>query len=57
VALPLPPLEAAIAVSLLILFLLGIVIGRIRGTHWLWSGLRTLLIALFTALVIYLLNP
>jgi predicted membrane protein (TIGR00267 family) len=56
-ALPLPPLEASIVIALSCLFLLGIVIGRIRGGYWLWSGLRTLLIALFTALVIYLLNP
>lgn len=57
VALPLPPLESSILVALFVLFLLGIVIGRIRGGNWLWSGLRTLLVALVTALIIYMLTP
>lgn len=55
--LPLEPLLLSILVALAALFMLGIVIGRIRGTSWLMSGMRTLLIALVTALVIYLLNP
>ncbi|MCW8828465.1 MAG: hypothetical protein OQK94_05360 [Gammaproteobacteria bacterium] len=57
VALPLHPLEMAILVALAILFMLGIVIGNIRGSNWLWSGLRTLVIALLTILLIYLINP
>ena len=57
IPLPLPPLESAIAVALFVLFMLGVVIGRIRGSNLLWSGVRTLLIALLTALVIYLINP
>jgi predicted membrane protein (TIGR00267 family) len=57
VALPLAPIEMALLTALMVLFLLGIIIGRIRGTFWLWSGLRTLLIALLTAALIYLLNP
>jgi len=56
-ALPVSPLQAAIGTAFFALFLLGIVIGRVRGSHWLWSGLRTLLIAMVTALLIYILNP
>ncbi len=57
VVFPVTPLESAITLAFLVLFMLGIVIGKIRGSMWLWSGLRTLLIALLTALVIYLLTP
>ncbi|HEY9148461.1 MAG TPA: VIT1/CCC1 transporter family protein [Gammaproteobacteria bacterium] len=57
VTLPLGPLELAIITALSALFFLGIIIGRIRGSNWLWSGVRTLLIALLTAVVIFLLNP
>jgi len=55
-ALPLRPLEMALSVALLILFLLGIIIGNVRGTFWLWSGLHTLLIACLTVVIIYLLT-
>jgi predicted membrane protein (TIGR00267 family) len=54
VSLPLPPLYAAIAVALLSVFLLGAFLGRVAGVSWLHSGLRTLLIALATAALIYL---
>ena len=54
VSLPLPPLYAAIAVALLSVFLLGAFLGRVAGVSWLYSGLRTLLIALATAALIYL---
>lgn len=57
VVLPLGPIEAALATALMVLFFLGIVIGRIQGAFWLWSGLRTLIIALVTAILIYILNP
>ncbi len=57
IALPLEPVEMALATALGILFFLGIVIGRIQGSFWLWSGLRTLIIALLTAVLIYLINP
>lgn len=54
VSLPLPPLHAAIAVALLIIFLLGVFLGRVAGVSWLYSGIRTLLVALLTAALIYL---
>ena len=46
---PLEPFDAAIAVALLVIFLLGVFLGYISGRFWLWSGLRTTGIALFTA--------
>ncbi len=53
VSLPMPPLYAAILVALLSTFLLGVFLGRIGGTSWLRSGVRTLSIALLTAALIY----
>lgn len=53
---PVTPLEGALLMALLVLFLLGIVIGNVRGTFWLWSGLHTLLVAFLTVLIIYLLT-
>ncbi|GAB4337454.1 MAG: hypothetical protein Kow0089_08700 [Desulfobulbaceae bacterium] len=49
------PLQGALAMTLVIVFLLGVLLGRISDVHWLWSGIRTLLIALFTGAVIFLL--
>lgn len=57
VMLPLGPVESALGTALIILFFLGIVIGRIQGSFWLWSGLRTLAIAMLTGILIYLINP
>jgi len=48
------PLLAAIAVALAIIFLLGVFLGRIGGTFWLWSGLQSLAVALLTVGLIYL---
>lgn len=55
VNLPMPPLQSAIAVALLAIFLLGVFLGRVAGVSWLYSGIRTLLVALVTAALIYLL--
>lgn len=56
-ALPLPPLQLSLILSLFSLFLLGIFLGRVSGGFWLWSGVQTLLIACVTAFLIYLLSP
>jgi predicted membrane protein (TIGR00267 family) len=56
VGLPLGALESAILVAFATLFLLGTFLGLISGRFWLWSGLRTLVIALLTAGVILLLG-
>ncbi|MGB5541550.1 MAG: hypothetical protein WBO37_15810 [Gammaproteobacteria bacterium] len=52
--LPVAPLNAAIITALILVFLLGVFLGRIAGVAWLRSGLQTLLIALLTAALIYL---
>lgn len=54
VPLPMSPLYAAIIVALVLIFLLGVFLGRIASTSWLRSGIRTLLLALVTAALIYL---
>lgn len=52
VPLPLPPFLAAILIAFLMLFLLGVLLGRLSKEFWLISGLRTLVIAGLTALII-----
>ena len=55
ISLPIPPLYAAIVIALLLIFLLGVFLGRIAGISWLRSGIRTLFVAVATATLIYLL--
>jgi len=50
------PLLAAMAVALTIIFLLGVFLGRVGGTFWLWSGLQSLAVALMTVGLIYLIG-
>ena len=50
------PLPTAMAVALVIIFLLGVFLGRVGGTFWLWSGLQSLSVALVTVGLIYLIN-
>jgi predicted membrane protein (TIGR00267 family) len=54
---PLDALGTSICVTLLIIFLLGVFLGRISATFWLWAGLRALLLALLTGGTILLLTP
>ncbi|MEH6503776.1 MAG: hypothetical protein V7682_07755 [Cycloclasticus sp.] len=54
VPLPIPPLYAAIAVALLLVFLLGVFLGRIADVSWLRSGSQTLLVAVVTAVLIFM---
>lgn len=54
IALPIPPLFAAISIALTLIFLLGVFLGRIAGSSWLRSGLQTLLVALATAALIFI---
>ena len=54
--LPLSPFAAAAAVATALLFLYGIYLGSISGTFWLWSGIRTLIIAIVTGGLILLLG-
>ncbi len=52
--LPVSPLYAAVAIALLLIFLLGVFLGSIAGVSWLRSGIQTLLVAILTAALIYL---
>ena len=52
--LPVSPYLAAILVALTATFLLGLFLGSISKTHWLWAGVRTLTIAILTISVISL---
>jgi len=54
--LPMPPLQMSFIFALVVLFLLGIYLGRISGVFWLWSGIRALVIALATGGIIVGLN-
>lgn len=54
--LPLPPLLVSMAVAFCMIFLLGVFLGRLSGTSWLWTGVRTTLIAVLTATLILLLE-
>ena len=53
-SLPLSPLYMAIIVAVLLIFLLGVFIGRIADISWFRSGVQTLLVALLTVVLIYL---
>ncbi len=54
IALPLSPLYASIIVAGVLIFMLGVFLGRIADISWLRSGVQTLLVALVTAALIYL---
>lgn len=54
VALPVPPLYAAVATAVSIIFLLGVFLGLVAGGSWIKSGMHTLLVALVTVVLVYL---
>ena len=48
------PLYASIVIALMLIFMLGVFLGRISEISWFRSGVQTLLIALLTVLLIFL---
>jgi predicted membrane protein (TIGR00267 family) len=52
----LAPLDTVLGIALVMSFLLGVFLGRLSGRFWLWTGIRALLIALVTSLIILLLH-
>ncbi len=50
------PVETAIAVAFCLIFLLGVFIGKISHSFWLWAGFRAMLIALTTTVIIYIIS-
>ena len=55
IQLPLPPLYASFMIALMLVFLLGVFLGRVADISWLRSGLQTLLMAIITVALIYIL--
>ncbi len=56
VVLPLEPLPMAILTAFLCIFALGVFLGRVGGTPWFWSGIKSLLIAAATVFIILLID-
>jgi predicted membrane protein (TIGR00267 family) len=54
IPLQMSPLHLAVLFALLTVFLLGVFLGKVSGISWFRSGVRTLLLALVTAVLIYL---
>ncbi len=54
--LPFNPYEAGIGIAFFLIFLLGVFLSSVSGTFWLLSGLQTLLVALITTVLIYLIS-
>jgi predicted membrane protein (TIGR00267 family) len=52
IALALSPLLSAIGLAFVCIFLLGVLLGKISQTFWLWAGVRALLLALVTVAII-----
>lgn len=55
-SLPFSPFDSAIALAFVLIFIMGIFLGRISGVFWLLAGLRAVLIAALTSLVILLVS-
>lgn len=56
VDLPWPALDTVIGLAFVIIFFLGMFLGRVSGEFWLWSGIRTVSIALVTVLIIMIVS-
>ncbi len=56
VALPFSPINTTLAVALIIIFFLGVFLGRIANVSWWYSGIRTSFIAVLTIGIIYLIG-
>ena len=54
---PWSPLDATLAIAFLILFLLGVFLGKLTGRFWLWAGLRAVLIGVITVALVLVVAP
>lgn len=54
VGLPLAPVEGAILLAFAAIFGLGVFLGQVSGGFWLWGGLKAVLIAIATTLIIFI---
>ena len=57
VPLPASPIDLGIGAALVLVFLLGVFLGRISRIFWLWAGLRASVLALITVGLILLFGP
>lgn len=53
-ALPASPLYFAVSIAAAVIFILGVLLGRIADVSWVHSGIRTVVIAALTVALIYL---
>ena len=51
--LPAAPLQLSVAIAFVLIFLLGVLLGRIAQVSWLNSGVQTLMVAVATVALIY----
>lgn len=56
VQLPWSPLLTAIVAGLVLMFSLGVFLGRVGGSHWLVSGAKALVVGFVTLIIIWLLE-
>lgn len=54
IVMPVSPLYISVLIALILIFLLGVFLGRIANISWLRSGAQTLIIALLTTIIIYI---
>jgi predicted membrane protein (TIGR00267 family) len=57
VPLPASPIDLGIGTALILVFLLGVFLGRISRVFWLWAGLRASILALVTVGLIISFGP
>ena len=51
--LPISPLIMSVFIAMTIIFLLGVFLSRVSGMSWWRSGIRTLLVGILTAALIF----
>jgi predicted membrane protein (TIGR00267 family) len=55
--LPVSAVDLGIVTALIVVFLLGVFLGRVSRTFWLWAGLRATLLGLATLGLIWVFGP
>ena len=46
------PVDLSISIAMVLVFFLGVYIGRLSGTFWLWAGIRAALLAISIVILI-----
>ena len=50
------PLDDALIIAMALVFFLGVFLGKLSGQFWLWTGIRAVIVAVFTVLIILLVS-